>query len=100
MSLRAVRCGKCAALLLKARPRAIADIIEIKCRRCGHLNILRPEEPAPQRAKRIGERETCNKSQEKRDAERCGSSDPTGCSAETRRASRTSKDCSKERRRT
>ncbi|BAQ16931.1 Com family DNA-binding transcriptional regulator [Methyloceanibacter caenitepidi] len=45
MSLESIRCGKCAALLFKAAAKALSGRLEIKCRRCGHLNILRPEEP-------------------------------------------------------
>jgi len=47
--LDSIRCGKCRALLFKARAGAIKDIIEIKCRRCGTLVQLRPSEPEPQR---------------------------------------------------
>lgn len=47
-----VRCGKCRALLFKARSGAIAGSIEIKCRRCGTINHLRPSEPATDRPER------------------------------------------------
>lgn len=40
------RCGSCRALLLKAERDALAGDIEIKCRRCRTLNILRPLRPA------------------------------------------------------
>ncbi|WP_082640634.1 Com family DNA-binding transcriptional regulator [Aureimonas sp. D3] len=43
-----IRCGHCRALLFKAGPGAVAAAIEIKCRRCGTLNHLRPQEPAPE----------------------------------------------------
>jgi phage FluMu protein Com len=35
VSWQPVRCGKCGALLFRAKPNALADLIEIKCRRCG-----------------------------------------------------------------
>ncbi|MBD8554933.1 Com family DNA-binding transcriptional regulator [Rhizobium sp. CFBP 8762] len=37
-----IRCGSCSALLFKAGHGAIANDIEIKCRRCGTFNHLRP----------------------------------------------------------
>ncbi|WP_201514161.1 MULTISPECIES: Com family DNA-binding transcriptional regulator [unclassified Sphingobium] len=40
-------CASCSALLFKAEPAAIAGIIEIKCRRCGTFNCLRPASPNP-----------------------------------------------------
>ncbi|WP_404977689.1 Com family DNA-binding transcriptional regulator [Ancylobacter sp. 3268] len=45
-----VRC-RCSALLF--RTAAIRDTIEIKCRRCGTLNSLRPAEPIPERRERL-----------------------------------------------
>ncbi|QCM10920.1 Com family DNA-binding transcriptional regulator [Agrobacterium tumefaciens] len=48
-----IRCGNCAALLFKAAPKAIAGDIQIKCRRCGSLNHLRPVEPAQDRLERL-----------------------------------------------
>ncbi|MCJ8026994.1 Com family DNA-binding transcriptional regulator [Shinella yambaruensis] len=53
--MRNVRCGSCRALLFRAGHHAIAGVIEIKCRRCGTLNHLRPHEPfhdRPERPKR------------------------------------------------
>jgi phage FluMu protein Com len=50
-----IRCGKCRALLFRCEPAAIARAIEIKCRRCGTINLLRPLEPAPERREREGE---------------------------------------------
>ncbi|WP_102026022.1 Com family DNA-binding transcriptional regulator [Rhizobium subbaraonis] len=47
-----IRCGSCSALLFKAGPGAIAAGIEIKCRRCGTINHLRPPEPLPDRQER------------------------------------------------
>lgn len=41
-----VRCASCRALLFKAAARAIAGVIEIKCRRCGTFNSLRPQSPS------------------------------------------------------
>ena len=48
--MESIRCA-CGALLFKARPHAILDGIEIKCRRCGTLNHLtsRPQSPHPER---------------------------------------------------
>ncbi|MBO9500774.1 Com family DNA-binding transcriptional regulator [Brevundimonas sp. A19_0] len=42
-----VRCASCAALLFKAEPGALAGQLEIKCRRCSALNVLRPSSPHP-----------------------------------------------------
>lgn len=47
-----VRCGKCSALLFKAKHGAISNDLEIKCRRCGTLNHLRPAEPEQDRPER------------------------------------------------
>lgn len=47
-----IRCGKCSALLFKAGQNAIANDIEIKCRRCGTINHLRPAEPVTERQER------------------------------------------------
>ncbi|WP_413818466.1 Com family DNA-binding transcriptional regulator [Sphingobium sp.] len=41
----AIRCAGCRALLFKAEPGAIAGVIEIKCRRCGQFNCMRPQSP-------------------------------------------------------
>ncbi|WP_188082785.1 Com family DNA-binding transcriptional regulator [Sphingobium scionense] len=41
------RCASCRALLFKSEPGAIAGVIEIKCRRCGTFNSLRPVSPNP-----------------------------------------------------
>lgn len=43
----AVRCANCRALLFKAEDGAIAGTIEIKCRRCGAFNFMRPPSPSP-----------------------------------------------------
>ncbi|MBX8799216.1 Com family DNA-binding transcriptional regulator [Ochrobactrum sp. MR28] len=43
--MKEIRCGKCHALLFRAKHGAVANDIEIKCRRCGTLNHLRPIEP-------------------------------------------------------
>ncbi|WP_206598977.1 Com family DNA-binding transcriptional regulator [Pseudovibrio sp. WM33] len=43
--MESTRCGYCNALLFKNEPGAIVKPIEIKCRRCGTLNQLRPLEP-------------------------------------------------------
>lgn len=37
-----IRCPRCRALLFKAEATAIAATIEIKCRRCGTLAMLKP----------------------------------------------------------
>ncbi|WP_420854962.1 Com family DNA-binding transcriptional regulator [Shinella kummerowiae] len=50
--LKNIRCGACSALLFRAGQDAIANTIEIKCRRCGTMNHLRPAEPAPDRPER------------------------------------------------
>ncbi|WP_084540029.1 Com family DNA-binding transcriptional regulator [Azorhizobium doebereinerae] len=47
-----IRCGSCRALLFRAGRGAISGTIEIKCRRCGTLNALRPPEPKPERRER------------------------------------------------
>ena len=44
-----IRCRDCHALLFKTAKNAISGIIEIKCRRCGTLNQLRPKPPLPER---------------------------------------------------
>ncbi|MQT13629.1 Com family DNA-binding transcriptional regulator [Segnochrobactrum spirostomi] len=46
------RCGRCRALMFRAAAGAIAASLEIKCRRCGALNHLRPIEPAREREER------------------------------------------------
>ncbi|WP_367115951.1 Com family DNA-binding transcriptional regulator [Xanthobacter sp.] len=46
-----VRC-RCGALLFRTERGAIRGRLEIKCRRCGTLNALRPTEPAPERPER------------------------------------------------
>ncbi|MBU2652630.1 MAG: Com family DNA-binding transcriptional regulator [Bacteroidetes bacterium] len=53
--MESIRCGntRCRALLFKAADNAIADLIEIKCRRCGTINSLRPApSPSPERHER------------------------------------------------
>ncbi|WP_084594708.1 Com family DNA-binding transcriptional regulator [Hoeflea phototrophica] len=47
-----IRCGKCSALLFRAGQNATLGDIEIKCRRCGTINHLRPAEPATERQER------------------------------------------------
>ncbi|NEW96898.1 Com family DNA-binding transcriptional regulator [Rhodopseudomonas sp. BR0G17] len=47
-----IRCAQCRALLFRAAGGAIAAPVEIKCRRCGSINILRPTEPPPERRER------------------------------------------------
>ncbi|TRL38043.1 MULTISPECIES: Com family DNA-binding transcriptional regulator [Rhizobium] len=54
--MRDIRCGKCSALLFRAEHDAISNVIEIKCRRCGTLNHLRPIEPASDRQERQPDR--------------------------------------------
>ncbi|WP_422785622.1 Com family DNA-binding transcriptional regulator [Roseibium algae] len=44
-----IRCGSCNALLFKAGQDAIVGDIQIKCRRCGTFNHLRPPEPSRER---------------------------------------------------
>ncbi|MFC5393085.1 Com family DNA-binding transcriptional regulator [Bosea vestrisii] len=44
-----MRCAKCEALLFRMTARALAGRVEIKCRRCGALNIFRAAEPSPER---------------------------------------------------
>ncbi|NBN76832.1 Com family DNA-binding transcriptional regulator [Microvirga tunisiensis] len=44
-----IRCGCCRALLFRMASAPSAPAIEIKCRRCGTINHLRPPEPAPER---------------------------------------------------
>ncbi|WP_082640632.1 Com family DNA-binding transcriptional regulator [Aureimonas sp. N4] len=40
-----IRCG-CRALLFRMERHALKGALEIKCRRCGRLNHLRPSEPS------------------------------------------------------
>ncbi|WP_442793795.1 Com family DNA-binding transcriptional regulator [Pannonibacter sp. SL95] len=47
-----IRCGCCRALLFRMAAAPSAPAIEIKCRRCGTINHLRPPEPAPERQER------------------------------------------------
>ncbi|WP_080955389.1 Com family DNA-binding transcriptional regulator [Neorhizobium galegae] len=54
-----IRCGSCSALLFRARHGAIANDIEIKCRRCGTINHLRPTEPLPDRQERPSRKNSC-----------------------------------------
>jgi phage FluMu protein Com len=44
-----IRCARCRALLFRAGHDGRHGIIEIKCRRCGTLQIVRPAEPVPER---------------------------------------------------
>ncbi|OYW52655.1 MAG: hypothetical protein B7Z30_15500 [Rhizobiales bacterium 12-68-15] len=46
-----IRC-RCGALLFRAAPGALRGQVEIKCRRCGTLNALRPIEPRHERLER------------------------------------------------
>ncbi|MBS7538349.1 Com family DNA-binding transcriptional regulator [Ancylobacter lacus] len=56
-----IRCG-CGALLLRAGRGSIAGRVEIKCRRCGAINHLRPTEPAPERPERRSGDDACHTS--------------------------------------
>lgn len=51
-----IRCGSCRALLFKYDGRDITATIEIKCRRCGTINHLRPPEPLRDHPERRPER--------------------------------------------
>ncbi|WP_376751988.1 Com family DNA-binding transcriptional regulator [Brevundimonas nasdae] len=42
-----VRCASCSALMFKSEPGALSGVVEIKCRRCSALNVLRPSSPNP-----------------------------------------------------
>jgi phage FluMu protein Com len=42
VKMESIRCGQCSALLFKAAPKAVAGNIEVKCRRCGSYNQIRP----------------------------------------------------------
>ncbi|WP_371932275.1 Com family DNA-binding transcriptional regulator [Roseibium sp. MMSF_3361] len=62
-----IRCGSCNALLFKTRQGIISNDIQIKCRRCGTLNHLRPVEPSSERRdadqhERPSRRSTCGSS--------------------------------------
>ncbi|MBS7555648.1 Com family DNA-binding transcriptional regulator [Ancylobacter dichloromethanicus] len=46
-----IRCS-CGALLFRAAGGALRGAVEIKCRRCGTLNFLRPIEPESERRER------------------------------------------------
>ncbi|WP_425353815.1 Com family DNA-binding transcriptional regulator [Ancylobacter gelatini] len=46
-----IRC-RCGALLFRADAGALKGAVEIKCRRCGTLNSLRPIEPTTERPER------------------------------------------------
>ncbi|RJG46429.1 Com family DNA-binding transcriptional regulator [Mesorhizobium sp. DCY119] len=52
-----IRCGKCRALLF--RMSGATNEIEIKCRRCGTVNHLRPNEPEPERQERLERDVSC-----------------------------------------
>ncbi|MCI9864870.1 Com family DNA-binding transcriptional regulator [Rhizobium skierniewicense] len=54
-----IRCGSCSALLFRAGQGAIANDIEIKCRRCGTINHLRPTEPLTDRQERQPRMTSC-----------------------------------------
>lgn len=54
-----IQCSACRALLFRAAPRAIAGVIEIKCRRCGAITILRPSEPTRERPERPSKDDLC-----------------------------------------
>ncbi|OYX14830.1 MAG: hypothetical protein B7Z15_02630 [Rhizobiales bacterium 32-66-8] len=47
-----IRCGTCSALLFRSARGALRGTVEIKCRRCGTLNSLRPTEATPERRER------------------------------------------------
>ncbi|RAI42639.1 Com family DNA-binding transcriptional regulator [Rhodoplanes roseus] len=50
--MESVRCASCEALLFRAAACAVVGTIEIKCRRCGTMNIMRPNEPSRERPER------------------------------------------------
>ncbi|WP_184256054.1 Com family DNA-binding transcriptional regulator [Rhodopseudomonas rhenobacensis] len=50
--MESIRCARCRALLFRAVADAIVGTVEIKCRRCGGINILRPTEPSTERHER------------------------------------------------
>ncbi|WP_082542426.1 MULTISPECIES: zinc finger domain-containing protein [unclassified Mesorhizobium] len=52
-----IRCGKCRALLFRAS--GATSAIEIKCRRCGVINHLRPNEPQSERQERQERDQSC-----------------------------------------
>ncbi|WP_367618326.1 MULTISPECIES: Com family DNA-binding transcriptional regulator [Rhodoplanes] len=58
LSVETIRCAHCRALLFRATAGAIAGPVEIKCRRCGTFNVLRPSEPSPERHERPTSGET------------------------------------------
>lgn len=55
-----IRCARCAALMFKAEAGALRGTLEIKCRRCGAMNSLRPVEAArsERRSERLSQGET------------------------------------------
>lgn len=44
LNVESIRCGSCSALLFRAGNNAIKGVIEIKCRRCGTINSIKPIE--------------------------------------------------------
>ncbi|MEM1284967.1 MAG: Com family DNA-binding transcriptional regulator [Pseudomonadota bacterium] len=52
------RCGRCRALLFRGSSKTIGDVLEIKCRRCSAMNILRPAEPETERPLSADDRKT------------------------------------------
>ncbi|MEW6124758.1 MAG: Com family DNA-binding transcriptional regulator [Pseudomonadota bacterium] len=47
-----IRCTRCGALHFRAAHGALRGVVEIKCRRCGTVTVLRPPEPTPERQER------------------------------------------------
>ncbi|MCH8076922.1 MAG: Com family DNA-binding transcriptional regulator [SAR324 cluster bacterium] len=59
-----IRCGSCRALLFKAGEAALQGPLEIKCRRCGTVNHLRPTRPPTERPRASSEEDTRGKKEE------------------------------------
>ncbi|WP_084407918.1 Com family DNA-binding transcriptional regulator [Pseudovibrio sp. Ad37] len=51
--MESIYCRDCSALLLKKEQNALQGRVEIKCRRCGTFNDLRPDE-SPRRTRTNG----------------------------------------------
>lgn len=47
--MESIRCAGCDRLLFRQEPGALAGKLELKCPRCGAMNIFRPSEPPPER---------------------------------------------------
>lgn len=52
------RCGRCRALLFRGTSKTVGDVLEIKCRRCSAINVLRPAEPTSERPSSADDRKT------------------------------------------